>query len=494
MSTLKPIITICGTTGVGKSKLAIELALKLAEGQPAWKGARIINADSMQVYTGMDVITNKVPAAERMEVDHLLMDFKQPGEQYVVGQWVQDAIKAIDETHRMDKIPIIVGGTSYWIQHLMFPNRLPTPAQSLSDSVAQSIANLPPELLDLFNALPEHSPSAASHPQDAMLLHKLLTALDEPVAQRWHWRDTRKVMGSLRVIKDTGKTPSEIIIEQSKIALTPRYRTLCFWLYAEPSFLNERLDARVDDMIKEGLLDEIKELRAIASSSPACTSPDAVVAGPSDESAVQQTDYTVGIYQSIGYKEFHDFLASPEPSDKLFASAVEQMKYGTRQYAKRQIRWLKNKLLPAIYSANGGGDHAAALLPVYLLDATELGDQWTSRVLDQGQRIMEAFLGGETLPDPLSLSERAREMLTIDVKPTSPTEVLRARRKVVCPACTLDTSQPFMVEEGPQLEAHRRSRAHRRYASRDKKMHGRPAKRRATVTHSDIPTKIEAEA
>lgn len=494
MSTLKPIITICGTTGVGKSKLAIELALKLAEGQPAWKGARIINADSMQVYTGMDVITNKVPAAERMGVDHLLMDFKQPGEQYVVGQWVQDAIKAIDETHRMDKIPIIVGGTSYWIQHLMFPNRLPTPAQSLSDSVAQSIANLPPELLDLFNALPEHSPSAASHPQDAMLLHKLLTALDEPVAQRWHWRDTRKVMGSLRVIKDTGKTPSEIIIEQSKIALTPRYRTLCFWLYAEPSFLNERLDARVDDMIKEGLLDEIKELRAIASSSPACTSPDAVVAGPSDESAVQQTDYTVGIYQSIGYKEFHDFLASPEPSDKLFASAVEQMKYGTRQYAKRQIRWLKNKLLPAIYSANGGGDHAAALLPVYLLDATELGDQWTSRVLDQGQRIMEAFLGGETLPDPLSLSERAREMLTIDVKPTSPTEVLRARRKVVCPACTLDTSQPFMVEEGPQLEAHRRSRAHRRYASRDKKMHGRPAKRRATVTHSDIPTKIEAEA
>jgi tRNA dimethylallyltransferase len=101
-------------------------------------------------------------------------------------------------------------------------------------------------------------------------------------------------------------------------------------------------------------------------------------------------------------------------------------------------------------------------------------------------------------------------MLTIDVKPTrcvrrvlasltcykklgSPTEVLRARRKVVCAACTLDTSQPFMVEDGAQLEAHRRSRAHRRYASRDKKMHGRPAKRRATV-HSDVPTKVDAEA
>lgn len=96
MSTLKPIITVCGTTGVGKSNLAIELALKLAQGTHGWKGARIINADSMQVYTGMDVITNKVPIAERMGVEHLLMDFKQPGEQYVVGQWIQDAIKAVN--------------------------------------------------------------------------------------------------------------------------------------------------------------------------------------------------------------------------------------------------------------------------------------------------------------------------------------------------------------------------------------------------------------
>ncbi|OJA07605.1 hypothetical protein AZE42_06274 [Rhizopogon vesiculosus] len=472
---LKPLITICGTTGVGKSKLAIELALKIAHGTHAhgWKGARIINADSMQVYTGMDVITNKVPVTERMGVDHLLMDFKQPGEQYVVGEWVQDAIQAIDETHDIDQIPIIVGGTSYWIQHLIFPNRLPTPSQSLSDSVTRSIANLPPSLLELFNALPEYPPSAASHPEDAMLLYKLLTALDEPVAQRWHWKDTRKVLGSIRVIKDTGKTPSEIIAEQSKTAPTPRfgYRTLCFWLYAEPSVLNERLDARVDDMIKQGLLDEIRELRTIASSEQ------------SDESALQQTDYTLGIYQSIGYKEFHDYLASPVPSDKLFASAVEQMKNGTRQYAKRQIRWLRNKLLPAAYNTDSGEDHAAALVPVYLLDATELGDRWTSRVLNPGESITEAFLGNKNLPDPLALSERAREMLTIDVKPTNPTEVLRARKKTVCTVCTLDSSQPFMVDDGPQLEAHRQTRIHRARASRAAQIQGqqgvRPVNRHA---------------
>lgn len=94
---LCPIITICGTTGVGKSKLAIELALQLLRTSPnhRWKGARIINADSMQVYSGMDIVTNKVPEAEMQGIDHLLMGFKNPGEQYFVGQWVRDAIEVV---------------------------------------------------------------------------------------------------------------------------------------------------------------------------------------------------------------------------------------------------------------------------------------------------------------------------------------------------------------------------------------------------------------
>jgi tRNA dimethylallyltransferase len=92
---LRPLIAIFGTTGVGKSNLAIELALQLSKQKSRWKGARIINADAMQVYAGLDVITNKVPEAERHGVEHLLMGFKQPGEQYVVGQWVKDAICAV---------------------------------------------------------------------------------------------------------------------------------------------------------------------------------------------------------------------------------------------------------------------------------------------------------------------------------------------------------------------------------------------------------------
>jgi tRNA A37 N6-isopentenylltransferase MiaA len=89
MASLRPVIAVCGTTGVGKSKLAVELALRLAE------GAAVINADSMQVYRGLDILTNKLPREEMKGVPHLLMDFKQPGEQYVIGQWVDEAAKAV---------------------------------------------------------------------------------------------------------------------------------------------------------------------------------------------------------------------------------------------------------------------------------------------------------------------------------------------------------------------------------------------------------------
>ena len=89
MASLLPVVAICGTTGVGKSKLAVELALRIVE------GAAVINADSMQVYDGLNILTNKLPREEMKGVPHLLMGFKKPGEQYVVGQWVEDAAAAV---------------------------------------------------------------------------------------------------------------------------------------------------------------------------------------------------------------------------------------------------------------------------------------------------------------------------------------------------------------------------------------------------------------
>lgn len=94
---LKPLIAICGTTGVGKSRLAVELALSLASANdpPRVSDAKVINADAMQVYEGLNILTNKMPLDEQKGVDHLLMSFKKPGEQYTVGDWVRDASRLV---------------------------------------------------------------------------------------------------------------------------------------------------------------------------------------------------------------------------------------------------------------------------------------------------------------------------------------------------------------------------------------------------------------
>ena len=111
--TLPPIVAICGTTGVGKSKLAIDLALHLNKTviKSGWRVAKVINADAMQVYEGLDIITNKVPGSEQQGVPHLLMGFKQPGQQYVVGEWVRDAVRLVSDLHDLD--PLHKRGSSY---------------------------------------------------------------------------------------------------------------------------------------------------------------------------------------------------------------------------------------------------------------------------------------------------------------------------------------------------------------------------------------------
>ncbi|KAF7304643.1 tRNA dimethylallyltransferase [Mycena kentingensis (nom. inval.)] len=434
---LRPLIAIFGTTGVGKSNLAIHIARYLKNSSKC-NGARIINADAMQVYAGLDVLTNKVPEQEQRGIPHLLMGFKQPGEQYVVGQWVKDAISAIDETHRNKEIPIVVGGTSYWMQHLIFPERLSGPAheelQPMSEAVLASLAALPPELRDLFDHFPPQPPDAAVDPDAAASLHRLLQNLDPTMAARWHWKDTRKVFRSLSIIKQTGRRPSDIVDEQAATALRPRYDTLCFWLYADSAVLLPRLDVRVDQMLSQGLLDEVRSLQGLKHAN--------------------ETDYTLGIYQSIGYREFHAYLASETQTSKAYTEAVENMKISTRQYARRQISWIRNKLLPAVRAAD---------VPAYVLDATRVDENWNKNVCDPAVTLTEKFLDGIELPDPATLSELATTLFQGSDKPTNPNSVLASQRKVVCDSCTSDPTKPYLVDED-QLQRHIHGRTHRRLA------------------------------
>jgi tRNA dimethylallyltransferase len=124
-----------------------------------------------------------------------------------------------------------VGGTAYWIQHLLFPERLTSshtpPISAISsntptDSLSNAVNSLPEELRLLYDAIPDHPLPAAHETEAALNMHNLLSALDPDVAARWHWKDVRKVHRSLIIIKENGRRNSEIIAHQSKIPLQPR--------------------------------------------------------------------------------------------------------------------------------------------------------------------------------------------------------------------------------------------------------------------------------
>lgn len=132
--------------------------------------------------------------------------------------------------HQRKEVPIVVGGTSYWIQHLIFPNRLAKPNEA-SGTVAwdpelqSAIASLPDRLRRLFENLPEEPPIAKTDPNASFDLHALLTHLDPGVGQRWHWKDTRKVLHSLVIVKNAKRRASDIIAEQGHdmASSKPRY-------------------------------------------------------------------------------------------------------------------------------------------------------------------------------------------------------------------------------------------------------------------------------
>lgn len=137
--------------------------------------------------------------------------------------------------HENKEVPIVVGGTSYWIQHLVFPDRLigsPQKRPTLQSQVkARDLIpdGADPEMLQLFESLPESPPSASTDPEAAFKIHRLLNAIDPVMAARWHWRDTRKVLRSLEIIKQTGRKASAIIAEQASqnVVNKPRFVPLC---------------------------------------------------------------------------------------------------------------------------------------------------------------------------------------------------------------------------------------------------------------------------
>lgn len=519
------LVVILGTTGTGKSKLAVDLSTSLNDLHRLQ--AEVINGDSMQVYKGLDILTNKVTPAEMNGVTHHLMSFLEIDEDYTVERFRQDAIEKIDQVHRSSSPPIVVGGTGYYIQNLILPGRLtqdilsifPIPDQikkdihatksidfnqslNLNDSqliIDQCLKNgfepdlidrlrlLPIELLRLVFLLPHLPPfsSPKAFPPDfpsdllpakfrppqasaedfCLALHDALKLIDPVMAGRWHWRDLRKVRRSLEVAICSGQLTSNLVAKQDEIdnqsdsdMLSERvpYRTLVFWLYADPDQLLPRLDARVDQMVKSGLIEEIRDLKRRR---------DRWTEGS------RETDFSRGPYQAIGYREFESCTSTIEAEGpdckqaRRIEEAIELMKISTRQYAKSQVKWMKNKFLPELNKFQPFDlDHTRGHsdMSLYILDASKAED-WKQNVFDPASKILSAFLNGTRLPPPSSTSVVAHSILSeCRLKRARSLDQLQLRQ---CEICSAEDHKPFLVEKY-NWDDHLKSKKHKRSLSR----------------------------
>ncbi|KAF2005667.1 tRNA isopentenyltransferase [Amniculicola lignicola CBS 123094] len=427
---VRPLVAIVGATGTGKSDLAVEIARKF--------DGEIVNGDAMQLYEGLPIITNKVTQDEMKGVPHHLLGCIKPEEEtWTVGKFVANALGVIDEIRSRGKLPILVGGTHYYTQSLLFQD-------GLSDE---------PIVKDDENR--EHLP-ILDEPTDIIL--EKLKEVDPVMAERWHPSERRKIMRSLEIYLRTGKPASQVYDEQRarnsaasdgtgleeggpvRSGPSLRFPTLVFWVDAARDILTSRLDARIEKMLGKGLLSEVETLSNFRTAF--------------EERLGCPVDITRGIWVSIGYKEFLDYQSALQTGSisekelvKLKTSAIEKTQAATRQYAKRQIQWIRIKLLNALSSA---GQKSC----MFLLDGSDLS-LWEDHVLTPARDVTSKFISGEALPEPTELSDAAREMLN----PKRDYDLSQRPdlwEKKICDVCGTLSVTPN------DWEQHNKSRAHRR--------------------------------
>ncbi|OQO10217.1 hypothetical protein B0A48_04574 [Cryoendolithus antarcticus] len=431
-----PLIAIIGATGTGKSELAVALAQRY--------NGEIINGDAMQLYEGLPIITNKITVEERKGVPHHLLGcigLNEPT--WVVGTFVKKAIGVIEKIRSRGMLPILVGGTHYYTQSLLFIDALATTKDSDTLAEAQDFV---PDLAAKYPILNE---------SDERLMEEL-EKVDPVMAMRWHPKDRRKIQRSLEIWLQTGRRASDMYAEQreAKLANTGnasdsdqglRFPSLVFWIHAETETLRERLDRRVDNMLARGLLDEVASLDGLLRS---------------NASADMPIDETKGIFVSIGFKEFRPYdsairegSCSEKELSRMREDAVERTKIATRQYAKRQVRWIERKLMSGLDDARSGDS-------LYLLDGTDVS-AFNSSVVEPAARLLDDFLTATPMPAPSSLSDTAKSMLQVNQSrqgTTAPQNWIRERCQLCDVTCVTEKS----------WAQHLHSRAHRRLESKQR--------------------------
>lgn len=280
----KPLVILTGPTAVGKTKASIGLAKAI--------GGEIISADSMQVYKQMDIGSAKIKPSEMEGIPHYLVDILEPDEEFHVVLFQQMAKQAIQKIYEKGKIPILVGGTGFYIQAVLY---------DIDFSENEKDTSYREELEKLAQT------------KGAEYLHDRLREVDEKSAQDIHANNVKRVIRALEYFHQTGEKISEHNEEQRK-KVSP-YNFSYFVLNDERAHLYEKINLRVDQMINEGLAREVQSLK--------------------------EKGYTRDMVsmQGLGYKEMLDYLDNKCSLEE----AVEIIKRDTRHFAKRQITWFKRE-------------------------------------------------------------------------------------------------------------------------------------------------------
>lgn len=381
------------------------------------------------MYEGLPITTNKLPLEERKGIPHHLLSCVKLGDEaWTVKQFLEQATGIIREIRSRGRLPILVGGTHYYTQSLLFRDALVD--EGVTDDITLENQAQEWQLLDAST--------------EEML--KELQKVDPEMAMRWHPSDRRKIRRSLEIWLKTGKRASDIYEQQRTKSLEiqscewdghavpnrseisarshVRYDPLIFWVHASSEVLNSRLEERVDSMISHGLLEETTSMQSFLRNR---------------EHQGDCIDQSRGIWVAIGFKELLPYILDGSRPKKLRQECIESTKIATRQYAKRQVRWIRLRLQRAVSAAGLTNN-------MYLLDATD-SSRWSDGVAAKAQDVTAAFINGFALPKPDSLSDLAMKLLT------APAEEAKFARH--CQAC--DKTLTFHS----QWINHLRSKGHR---------------------------------
>jgi len=401
----------------------------------------VISADSMQVYIGNDISSATVTEEEMMGVPHHLVSVISPDRQLALEEFRAMAMRSISATQSRRTLPIVAGGTIAWVEALLFPGLLEpsSPSGPTLTAGAVGIGNGKKEAKGATEATEAtateakeateaeeateaaeaaETPSATADakadvavPADLTQLEKgelyaLLLRADPLMANKLHANDTRKVRRALQVFRDTGRPLSaELMRKKEKGAYSSTPFDVCvFWLSCDNEVLRQRLDSRIDRMVEQGLKQEVERLceTLISSSGQGAKGAESKNRGSAEGSSAKLERIfkePIGLVQSIGFRQFERYLKSKysgclsrmdasqidaKRNEELFRSGLETLKVATRRYAKRQIRWIKTRMLPF-------SQLQRPLFEMHQLDTTTK-EKWQTDVLPKALAILRRFL------------------------------------------------------------------------------------------------------